>query len=249
MRILLPPSEAKRSGGDAPAVQFGADRLGAARARAARTLSRVAVQRNAATVLALPARSAAKELAANRTVGESPTMPALDRYAGIVYEGLDAESLSRAARTRAEESILVFSGLWGVVRGGELIPDYRLAAATSLPRLGVMASYWRPVLEQVLPELLGDGLVVDLRSSDYAAMWRPGPPLRERVVAVRVLSARPGLPPAVISYPSKLGKGRLARALLGRRTAPARAAHVIDAWLTVGGTSGMVTAAGIDLII
>jgi uncharacterized protein len=249
MRILLPPSEAKRAGGDQPPIAFGTDPLGRARRRAATALAQAASKRGAAAALSLPARSAAAELAADREIRESATMPGLLRYNGIVYDGLDVCSLPAAARRHADDSVMIFSGLWGVVRADELIPNYRLAASTALPKLGVMATYWRPILERVLPDQLGDGLVVDLRSSDYAAMWRPGPELAEQVVTVRVLSSRPGLPPAVISYPSKLGKGQLARALVQRRAPATRPEHVVDAWRTAGGAAAEITSRGVDLII
>jgi cytoplasmic iron level regulating protein YaaA (DUF328/UPF0246 family) len=199
--------------------------------------------------LALPARSADADLAADRAVLDSPTMAGLLRYSGIVYDGLDAPSLTSAARRRADEMILIFSGLWGVVCGADPIPNYRLPAAAALPGLGVMATFWRPVLDKLVPELLGDGLIVDLRSSDYAAMWRPAPELRDRVVTVRVLSAQPGRPPAVISYPSKLGKGRLARGLVSRRGAVTKPSHLIDVWRALGGALGEAHARGVDLLI
>ena len=53
------------------------------------------------------------------------------------------------------------------------VPDYRVPAKATLPGIGVAATFWRPVLGVTVPALLAPGLVVDLRSSDYAAMWRP----------------------------------------------------------------------------
>ena len=249
MRILLPPSEAKRPGGVGAAIELGRDPLGAARRRAARALVTAAGRRGAAVKLALPARSADDELAADRAVLEAPTMPGLDRYAGTVYDGLDAPSLSPSARGHADAAILIFSGLWGVVRADEGVPNYRLAASTAVPPLGIMVTFWRPVLTRVVPALLGDGLVIDLRSSDYATMWRPGPELREQIVTVRMLSRRQGLPPAVISYPSKLGKGRLARALVQRRSPVTSIEALLSVWTAAGGASGEVTADGVDLLI
>jgi cytoplasmic iron level regulating protein YaaA (DUF328/UPF0246 family) len=249
MHILLPPSEAKTSAGDGAPIAFGRDRLGMARRRAAVALARFARTAGAAEALSLPSRSAVAELAADRAVRTAATRPALLRYAGTVYEGLEATTLTAAARLRADESIIIFSGLWGIVRADEAVPNYRLPASAALPELGVMASYWRPVLDRVLPGLLGEGLVIDLRSSDYAAMWRPGPALRDRVVVVRVLSRRPGQAPAIISYPSKLGKGRLARALLSRPGPVERVEEIIDAWRSGGGTAGALTDRGLDLLI
>jgi len=249
MRILLPPSEAKRSGGHGPPMTFGDDVLGEARRRAAVELSRFAGEPGAAATLALPARSAAAELAANRCVIDAPTMPGLLRYAGVVYDGLDAARLAPGARRRADEAVLIFSGLWGVVGAGERVPNYRLPTAAALPGLGVMSAFWRPVLDAVLPALLGDGLVIDLRSSDYAAMWRPPREQRGQVLSVRVLSAQAGRPPAVISYPSKLAKGRLARALVTRRGSISRPGQIVDVWRRIGGAGGELTDRGVDLLV
>src|SRR5204862_6726104 len=74
------------------------------------------------------------------------------------------------------------------------------------------------------------GLVVDLRSSTYAALWRPAPDLAKRVVTVRVLHEVDGKR-QVVSHFNKATKGRLVRALLedGRdpRT-PAAFARLVD---------------------
>ena len=43
-----------------------------------------------------------------------------------------------------------------------------------------------------MPGLVGDQPVLDLRSTDYRALWRPAAALRDQVVAVRVLAERPG---------------------------------------------------------
>jgi cytoplasmic iron level regulating protein YaaA (DUF328/UPF0246 family) len=250
MRILLPPSEAKRGGGSATGTDATHGPLWEHRAKALSALVALSATPGAADVLKLPARSAAEDLAANRAVRSGPVLPAIERYCGIVYEGLDVRSLTRVARRRADESVVIFSGLWGALGAVEPVPAYRLPASASLPGLGVMAAFWRPVLDEAMPALLGgDGLVVDLRSSDYAAMWRPGPPERERVVVVRVLSPRPGLEPAVVSHPSKLGKGRLAHELLSRRARVTRVGHLADAWRAVGGSAALEGPRGLDLVL
>jgi cytoplasmic iron level regulating protein YaaA (DUF328/UPF0246 family) len=145
---------------------------------------------------------------------------------------------------------LIFSGLFGVLRGDEPVPDYRVPAKAVLPGLGTAASFWRPVLRETVPSLLQLGLVVDLRSSDYAAMWRAPAPLRARVVAVRILSPLPGGGHGVVSYPSKLAKGRLARALIERAASalPVEdAADVQAAWQACGGAAAHRTETGFDL--
>lgn len=244
MRILLPPSEGKSDGGRRGPARAVDPRLAAARTTVAAALAETLTRPDAARVLRLPAATAADELGYDATVATSPKRPALDRYTGVVYAGLDPATLDAAARKRAGNSVLVFSGLFGAVRGDEPIPRYRLPAAASLPGLGVLATFWKPVLAEVLPTLL-HGLVVDLRSTDYAAMWRAP----AGTLAVRVLSPRPTGAPIVVSYDSKLGKGRLARALL-EAPRPARTVDdVVAAWERTGGRDATLVGERLDLLL
>lgn len=241
MRILLPPSEAKTAGGRGSPI---GPRLSGPLAEPRRlTLGALAGllaadPTEAAAALALPGGVADEALAVNREVSTSRTTPALRRYSGVVYDGLGFDAMPPPVQRLAGRSVLIFSGLWGVLRGDEPVPAYRVPAKAVLPGLGVAGTFWRPRLDELLPELLGRGTVVDLRSSDYAAMWRPRGALAQQVVAVRVLSPLPRGGHGVISYNSKLAKGRLAAALLARAAdgLPCRGADdVAAAWLDAGG--------------
>ncbi len=256
MHLLLPPSEAKTTGGRGrPLARRGPGEapLDEARARTiAALLDLVAGDaRTAAGALLLPAGVAEESLAVNAAVLTAPTTPALRRYAGIVYDGLGYDRLDPAEQKVAARATFVFSGLFGVVRGDEAVPNYRVPAKAVLPGIGVAGTFWRPVLTEVLPPLLRRGLIVDLRSSDYAAMWRPDRGLAGRVVTVRVLSPAPRGGHAVISYNSKFAKGRLAAALVRRRAAglPVDSAEdVAAAWRSDPGADRAVpTATGLDL--
>ena len=115
------------------------------------------------------------------------------------------------------------------VRPGDRIPSYRLAGGVNLPGIGVVSAHWREVLDPVVREAAGRGLVVDLRSSTYAAFWRPQPDLARKVATVRVLQ-QVGSERKVVSHFNKATKGRLVRALLesgASPTSPARLADVI----------------------
>ena len=106
------------------------------------------------------------------------------------------------------------SGAFGALAGDEPVPLHRVPASATLPRIDGLATYWRKVLAVSLARRIDEaGLVVDLRSSDYAAMWQPAPSQLGRVLAVRVLEDRGGRLQAV-SWSSKHGKGLLARELL-----------------------------------
>ena len=245
MRILLPPSEAKNPGGRGLPLARRRRRqpIEDSREEVLQGLDRLLVAEplDAARALLLPDSVAAAALADNRRVRTAPTMPALDRYAGVVYDGLFLQPLSAGARAVADRELLIFSGLFGVLRGGDPVPAYRVPAKASLPGLGVLATFWRPRLDALLPALLDRGPLIDLRSSDYAAMWQPAGrgPRAGRLVSVRVLSPRPDGSLGVISFASKLAKGRLTAALLERRAAGQPVGEVADiaaAWAVAGGS-------------
>lgn len=255
MRILLPPSETKLTGGTGPALielGFAATPLGRHRHRLTRAVARTASGRpsTAARAFGLPPAVAASAIEANRAVLHSPTLAALDRYQGTIYDALAAASFTPPQRTCADASVLIFSGLFGVAAADEAIPNYRVPAAAVLPRIGGVATSWRPILAVELPRLLAEHVAVDLRSTDYSALWRPAG--TNALIRVRMLSRRPGGSLAVTSFFSKRGKGRLARALIVRAAAGdavRTAADVAETWVHTGfGEVAVVGPSGVDLI-
>jgi cytoplasmic iron level regulating protein YaaA (DUF328/UPF0246 family) len=233
VRVLLPPSEAKTTGGRGRPLgeRDSHPVLATHRSQLLDSLEAL-LRRDRASVAAdllLPASVVDDVLRANAVVRSSPTMRALHRYAGVVYDGLAYSDLDARARRVADREVLVFSGLFGVVRGDEAVPDYRVPAKANLPGIGIVGTSWRPVLDAAMPSLMGDEDLIDLRSSDYAAMWRPP----RSTITVRALSRLPSGAWGVISYNSKFAKGRLAAALVRLRAAGSpvlQADHVAAAW-------------------
>jgi cytoplasmic iron level regulating protein YaaA (DUF328/UPF0246 family) len=163
------------------------------------------------------------EVAKNTGLREAPARPAGEIYTGVLYDALDLASLSPAAKRRAGRSLLVFSALWGAVGVKDRIPAYRCSGGVKLPGPGALSAYWRGPLGEVMPEAAGDGPVLDLRSSTYAAMWKPKGALAERTATVRVLHATlvDGVEKrTVVSHFNKATKGRLVRDLLEAGAAP-----------------------------
>jgi cytoplasmic iron level regulating protein YaaA (DUF328/UPF0246 family) len=138
----------------------------------------------------------------------APTLPALRRYTGVLYEALSYATLTPAGRRRANGSLRVASALFGLLAPTDRIPAYRLSGGTSVPGLGSLAAAWRPALEAELAAQ--QGLVVDLRSGPYAALARV-----PSAVQVRVLRESEGRR-TVVSHDNKYTKGLLARALCER---------------------------------
>jgi cytoplasmic iron level regulating protein YaaA (DUF328/UPF0246 family) len=207
--VLLPPSETKHPGGTGPALDLaglGAPELTPLRAQLTDALVALSADVPAArSALGLsPAQD--DEIARNAALRTAPTMPAIERYTGVLYDALDVRSLTRAQRRRAAARLAVGSALFGVLRAEDAVPTYRLSAGSSLPGLPTLRSLWKPVLTDVLAAT-GE-LVVDLRSGAYAELAPvPG------AVTVQVLSERPDGTRAVVSHFNKAHKGRLARLL------------------------------------
>jgi cytoplasmic iron level regulating protein YaaA (DUF328/UPF0246 family) len=229
--ILLPPSEGKTSPRrgkplDLATVSFpGLTPHRAEVLTALVTLCR-ADQRAAAEVLGLGTTQAGEALS-NARLERAPTARVDQVYSGVLYEALGLSRLTGAARRRATAWLAVTSGLFGLLRPTDRIPAYRLSGDVSLPGIGTVSAYWNRRLDSAVREAAGRGLVVDLRSSTYAAFWRPDAALARRVVTVRVLHEVGGAR-RVVSHFNKATKGRLVRALLEDGGAPATPGRLAD---------------------
>lgn len=224
MIVLLPPSETKRGGGDGAPFDHGRLHYPALTALRAELIDElVALAGDEEACRAALGISAAQhaEVERNAALRISPTMPAINRYTGVLYDALDVASLTAQQAARARARLAVGSALFGLLRAADPIPAYRLSASSKLPRRPGLPTRWRPVLEPVLAELAGQQLIVDLRSGAYAGLGRvPG------AVRVDVLTEQPDGRRSVVTHFNKAHKGRLARALVTSSGEPDDAAGV-----------------------
>ena len=194
----------------------------------------------------------ADDVRRNAGLRESPAAAAERVYTGVLYDALGLTDLDASAHRRALARVAIVSSLYGLVRPGERIAPYRLGGGVNLPGLGVVAAHWRSVLDPVVREAAGSGLVVDLRSSTYAAFWRPDADLAPRVLTVRVLHEVAGRR-QVVSHFNKATKGRLVRSLLedGRdaRSPRAFAALLADLGWHVEVTDGARGGLQFDVVV
>jgi len=227
--ILLPPSEGKSgpSRGHPLALEtLSSPSLTDARARIIDALVAASAGPDALDVLGLTPGLAA-EAARNTALMTAPTARADRIYTGVLYDALSFATLSPAARRRATGRLAIISSVFGMVRPTDRIPAYRLAGGVSLPGLGPVAGVWREALGPAVTDALGSGLLVDLRSTTYAAFWRPPRELAGRVATVRVLHESGGRR-TVVSHFNKHTKGLLVRALLEDGGAPRTPAALAD---------------------
>jgi cytoplasmic iron level regulating protein YaaA (DUF328/UPF0246 family) len=101
-----------------------------------------------------------------------------------------------------------------------------------LPGVGALGAYWRAAMTATLTGVAGEGLVLDLRSGAYAAMWTPRGETAGRTAVVRVLHERMVggvVKRSVVSHFNKATKGRLVRDLATAGVAPGTPAELVTA--------------------
>lgn len=228
MLLILPPSETKRDGGvEGSSLDLGV--LGFASltpqretaVAALRELSR-SVERST-TALKL-GTTQAFEVERNRALLSSPVMAAIDRYTGVIYDALDAGTLSAEARAFAGRHLAIGSALFGLLRSHDPIPAYRLSHDSRLPGLP-LGKLWRAGVSAELEQR--SGLVLDLRSEAYAHLGRaPAGSLY-----LRVLAQGPDGRRTALSHFNKHAKGEFARRVLDAGVVHDDAASLIE-WAT-----------------
>jgi len=209
--VLLPPSETKAIGGRGAPLdldRLAHPELNPVRAKLVDALVDLSADVPASLAALGLSERQASEVRRNAELRTSPTTPALDRYTGVLYDNLDLKTLTRAERSRAAERLAVASALFGVVRGGDPIPAYRLSGGSALPSVGPLGALWRPVLG---PALAGVE-VIDLRSAPYSSLAK-----LPHAVTVRVVTEDAAGRRQAVSHFNKAHKGLLARAIVRSR--------------------------------
>ncbi|MDK8764336.1 peroxide stress protein YaaA [Corynebacterium minutissimum] len=204
MLIILPPSETKAHGGNGAALNWDGlsfPALNPTRRDIAAELQSLDLD-EALEVLKISEKLRA-EAESNHQLESSPTMPALERFTGVLYDALDAPSLPPEAR----RYLAVGDALFGLVHADDLIPHYRLSGGTKLGGR-TLKSRWGTAISDELRALAAEELVIDMRSGTYQQLGK----LKE-AATVRVESLQEDGSRKVVSHFNKHYKGQLARVL------------------------------------
>jgi uncharacterized protein len=214
--ILLPPSETKRDGGAGSPLALDRLRfpsLHPVRREVVDAVVALSADHEAAVRALKLGPKQAGEVERNRVIRSAPTMRALERYTGVLYDALDAASLNEREWEVAAESVAVQSALLGLVGAADAVPAYRLSFDSRLSPTrgtGSLKKRWAAAGAAALAER--DDVLLDLRSEGYAALA----PLPERDGAhyVRVLARDDRGHVRALNHFNKQAKGLLARALI-----------------------------------
>lgn len=226
--MLLPPSERKAAGGDRARTSGAFAALEPSRAEVGKALFRSDF--DASTQLGVGADATERAMAANRLADHAAALPALQRYTGVLYDTLAYPQQPVMVRRRLDEAVVVVSGRWGLLRGDDPVPPYKLPIGAVLPGLGGLARWWRPRLSRVLAEHVRGAVVWNLLPGAYAAAV-DALGTASAVWTVRIVREADGVR-SVVGHDNKAVKGALARAL------------VADHVLQPGGLAGWTGPAG-----
>ncbi|MGB3543960.1 YaaA family protein [Rubrivirga sp.] len=105
-------------------------------------------------------------------VFKSPLMASVDRYGpGVLYTAMDFAGLPTGSQRRLLENGVIFSGLFGLLRPDDLIPNYRLKMDAKVGDLGRVGSYWKEPLSAALNKLVTGHAVWNLLPGVHESAW------------------------------------------------------------------------------
>jgi hypothetical protein len=142
--------------------------------------------------------------------------PAILAFHGEAYSGFRAEEMSNDTLLYAQQKLLIFSGLYGVLRPLDLIQPYRLDVADSI-LIGDKNLYhfWKnPVTLWIKKQLKmqGDNTIINLASTEYLKMLDQKKLNCE--IVTPVFKDRIGDKYKIVSVFAKQSRGKMARYIL-----------------------------------
>ncbi len=101
----------------------------------------------------------AQAIETNAKLLKAPTLPAIERYNGVVYDGIDYPTMSPKAKLYFNKHVRIVSALFGLLKPQDLIPDYKL----KIEKLN-LCQYWKPLNAKQLK----DNFIFDLLPQTHA---------------------------------------------------------------------------------
>jgi len=214
--ILLPPSEGKASGGNGDPLNLGSlsfNSLDPTRARMVKALGQLSQRpRSSKKLLGVKGPALEKAMAENASLEVAPTLPAIERYTGVMYDAIDYRSLDGGARAVFSQSVVIMSGLFGMLRPSDKIPSYKLKMGAKLLRRGTCAAIWKPLISKSLADNDGAiGVIWDLLPNEHSAAWDPAKVPHEARFTVKFVERAARGQLKTVTHLSKLLKGALVR--------------------------------------
>ncbi|MCO4845860.1 MAG: YaaA family protein [Sulfurovum sp.] len=178
MKILLAPSETKKSGGylsfNPGTLLFEA--LLPHRNKLLHAYINVLQKGDMPTLSKMfGLKKEADILAHKKDIIHELTMKAIERYTGVAFDYLGYEKLDEKTQHYIDSHVILFSNLFGPIRASDLIPEYKLKQGEAVGDIKTEKFYHEhsaPLMESYL----SDDEILDLRAGFYDKFYKPAKP-------------------------------------------------------------------------
>ncbi len=178
MKILLAPSETKKSGGELPfnpnTLLF--KELTPYRMKLLHTYINI-LQQGDMQVLSkmFGIKKEADILKHKKDIIHELTMKAIERYTGVAFDYLGYEKLDNDAQAYIDNHVILFSNLFGPIRSSDLIPEYKLKQGEAVGDIKP-EKFYHEHSAALMEEYLAQEEILDLRAGFYDKFYKPTKP-------------------------------------------------------------------------
>ena len=178
MKILLAPSETKKSGGTAPfrLEDLLFDALLPHRTKLLHTYINILQKGDMKELGAMFGLKKESDIKSHiKDIIHEPAMKAIERYTGVAFDHLGYLALDADAQRYINNHVILCSNLFGFLRANDLIPEYRLKQVAPVGDIRVEKFYHEhgaPLMEAYLQ----DEEILDLRAGFYDKFYKPAKP-------------------------------------------------------------------------
>ncbi len=178
MKILFAPSETKKEGGKSPPIRDSTFSL--YHDKKAFVLDIYQKYLQTASLEKLEKLFGIKkksdiQMYQNISIYHDNTMPAIARYTGVAYDYLDYSTLTQTQQQFLNDSLIIFSNLFGAIKAGENIPNYKLKQGEKIDNFAI-EKFYKSETSAILDAYLEDELIIDLRAGFYNKFYLPNKP-------------------------------------------------------------------------
>ena len=178
MKILLAPSETKKSGGD---LSFNPntllfETLLPHRTKLLHAYINVLQKGDIPTLSKMfGLKKEADILAHKKDIIHELTMKAIERYTGVAFDYLGYEKLDESTQHYIDSHVILFSNLFGPIRASDLIPEYKLKQGEAVSDIKTEKFYHEHSAE-LMEAYLAEDEILDLRAGFYDKFYKPAKP-------------------------------------------------------------------------
>ncbi len=178
MKILLAPSETKKSGGDLSftpnTLLFEA--LLPHRTKLLHAYINVLQKGDIPTLSKMfGLKKEADILAHKKDIIHELTMKAIERYTGVAFDYLGYEKLDEKTQHYIDNHVILFSNLFGPIRASDLIPEYKLKQGEAVSDIKT-EKFYHEHSAQLMESYLAEDEILDLRAGFYDKFYKPTKP-------------------------------------------------------------------------